>query len=192
MSDPESAAPSPAWWRRWQPWRRLGLSLLALFIIYGNLAVVLHPPMLGRPKATGLPRPTLLLDVFLMTGMFYSIDKFHQKPYVEGFRVDADGRPLGWEPLDVDELLPIRLGFQFAAVIALRHYDMGGAGRQQARVRAWNTLAPMLRERHNRLHPHRQVSAVRIGLLTWPFVEGQSRGEPPEDARRIRFGGERP
>lgn len=139
-------------------------SAIGLLIIYGNLAVILNPTKFGLPPTPALPRPALLHDAFLMTGMFTSDSSQNIEVFLEGERRASDGSA-HWIPLSVGDHFPQRRPVTYAQLVAARHYDLGGVEAQRA---AWIELARRIRERHNRLHPRYAIARVRFGVLSWP------------------------
>jgi hypothetical protein len=146
--------------------RRRLLDALALFLIYGNVAVALQPPGLRR-LGVRVPRPGLVVDAFLITGMFSSYSLYNSDFFIFGRRTQtgpANDRGQ-WIALRVREHFPQRHGVIFTELFAAHHWDMHGRAAQR---RAWQFLARRIREHHNRLHPQRAVSSVRFGSVRWP------------------------
>jgi hypothetical protein len=146
--------------------RKLALHAFALFIIYGNVAVALQPAAVRKAGWT-VPRPKLLHDAFLMTGMFSSYSRRNADLYIAGERTQ-DGRPHDrgqWIRLRIRDHFAERRGVVFTQLFAVHHWDVHGKAAQR---RAWKGLARRIRERHNRLHPDAQVRYVRFGQIDWP------------------------
>lgn len=139
---------------------------VAVLIIYGNVAVALQPAALRR-IGLRVPRPAVLHDAFLMTGMFGSYSLTNSDFVLLGQRTQAGltqdrGR---WIRLHLRDHFASRHGVVFTQLIAAHHWDVLGTGAQR---RAWAFLSQRIRERHNRLHPERAVARVRIGSVEWP------------------------
>lgn len=149
--------------------RRLTRALrnaVALLIIYGNVAVALQPAALRR-AGLRVPRPAILHDAFLMTGMFSSYSLTNSDFVLLGQRTQAGlAQDRGqWIRLRLRDHFVSRHGVVFTQLFAAHHWDVLGVGAQR---RAWAFLARRIRERHNRLHPERAVARVRIGSVEWP------------------------
>jgi len=147
--------------------RKLALDLIAIAVIYGNVAVALQPAPV-RNAGLRVPRPAWLLDAFLIPGMFGSYGETNLDFVVAGLRTQ-DGLPADrgrWIKLRVREHFPERHGVVFTRLFAAHHWDMHGTGAQR---QAWALLARKIREHHNRLHPDRAVVRVRLGSEDWPI-----------------------
>jgi hypothetical protein len=147
--------------------RKLAMELIAIAVIYGNVAVALQPPPV-RNAGLSLPRPGWLLDAFLLPGMFSSYGETNLDFVIAGLRsqdgLRADrGR---WLQLRVRDHFPERHGVVFTRLYAAHHWDMHGKVAQQ---RAWVFLARKIREHHNRLYPNRAVVRIRLGSEEWPI-----------------------
>jgi hypothetical protein len=146
--------------------RRLAMHAFALLVIYGNVAVALQPSAVRRLGLT-VPRPAVLHDAFLMTGMFGSYTRRNSDPFIAGART-RDGREHDrgqWIRLRIRDHFAERRGVVFTQLFAAHHWDVHGKNAQR---RAWQGLARRIRERHNRLHPDAQVRYVRFGQIDWP------------------------
>jgi hypothetical protein len=166
--------------------KRWIMGAVALLIVYGNLAVVFQPKKIGLKGAPGLPRPFVLHDAFLMTGMFNSYVKENWDFFIEGrFRQDGPKRHR-WAALLIEDHFPLRRSITFTQLYAPHHWDMHGSKAQRA---AWSVMATKIRARHNRLHPDRAVTKVRFGTLSWPMdPRGYYAGRRPgHERRRVWF-----
>lgn len=161
------------------------MSVVGVLIVYGNLAVILHPPKIGLVSVPGLPRPHLVHDAFLMTGMFTSFTSDNFELFLEG-AVEADGADARWMPLSLSDHFPHRYGVTYSTLVAAHHLDLGG---QSAQRDAWRDVARRIRSRHNHLHQTQPVVRVRFGVRTWPrspagYREGR---ESAQGRRRVWF-----
>ncbi len=144
------------------------MNALAVLIIYGNCAVIFHPPKLGFRKVTGLPRPIAIHDAFLMTGMFNSYVTYNLDFLVWGRRDDTglEADRERWIQLHRDDFYPHRLGITFTQMWVAHQWDIHGKKLQR---KGWAVQAKKIRLRHNRLYPTRQIERVRLGMITWPM-----------------------
>jgi hypothetical protein len=147
------------------------MSLVAMVIVYGNVAMIFNPQKLLPFLPNPWPTPFAIQDAFLLTGMFTSfatenIDFMIGGRTVPRHSVDTPNEKPTWIVLDLDEMFTGRMGIKFTQVLAARHWDMLG---KQAQQDAWHLAAKKIRARHNRLHPDQPVDAVRIGVQLWPL-----------------------
>ena len=157
------------------------MNATGLLIIYGNLAVILHPAMLGLGSVPGLPRPRPLLDAFLMTGMFTTHSSFNLEPFVEGGAAEGNVG-MRWVPLRISDYFPQRRGVQYTQLFAAHHWRWGGPDSQRE---AWADLARRIKGRHNRLYPEQPISMVRFGVTRWPIhPSGYDVARHPDQTRR--------
>lgn len=148
------------------PVRRGLMGIVALALLYGNAAVALAPPPLRR-IGLAIPAPDGVRDAFMLTGMFNSYSVYNRDFVLAGLpQYSEDRSPKGWFKLPLREYFPQRAGITFTQVFAAHHWDAHGRAAQR---RAWATLAAKIRRRHNRLHPERPITRVRIGALRWPI-----------------------
>jgi len=141
------------------------MNAIALVLIYGHLALIVQPPKLRT--VFRMPAPAWMRDAFLMHGMFTSFSKFNADPVIAGLRTQQ-GNPSDrgqWITLRVRDHFAARHGVVFTELFATHHWDMHG---RKAQRKAWATLAPLIRARHNRLHPDHAVSRIRFGSAYWP------------------------
>jgi hypothetical protein len=167
--------------------RRLLMNVVAVALLYGNAAVALQPPPLADLRVH-LPRPELVVDAFLMTGMFNSYSAYNIDFFIAGERtrtgaIDDHGR---WVELDIKEHFVQRQGVTFTQLLSAHEWDMHGPEAQQ---RAWTFLARRIREHHNRLHPERPVARVRFGSVQWPQspISYRALKQPPQVFTRVWF-----
>jgi hypothetical protein len=160
---------------------RVAMSLLALLVIYGNIAVIFDPEKLGLSGWPWLPRPVALHDAFLITGMFsgYSDYNFDLVLLAErsqdGRSVDRGQRIV----LPLAEHFPQRYPIVYTQVFAAHHWDMLGEQAQQA---AWAALAAKIKAHHNRLHPEARVVRLQIGTYNFPqSPNGYRAGKSPSN-----------
>jgi hypothetical protein len=181
-STPDTPARRPA-----AKLRLLLMNVVAVIVIYGNVAVALQPRPLRR-MGVRVPRPAFVVDAFLITGMFSSYSLFNTDFFIVGRRTQSGLREDRgqWIELRVREHFPQRHGVIFTVLFAAHHWDMHGAAAQR---RAWAFLARRIREHHNRLHPARAVASVRFGSTQWPQQAlGYRAGKSPERTRtRVWF-----
>jgi hypothetical protein len=162
---------------------RLLRDLMALLLIYGNVAVGLQPHAL-RKLGVRVPRPGFVHDAFLITGMFGSYTDVNGDFFIFGLRDERGathdrGR---WIQLAVHEHFPQRHGVVFTELFAAHHWDTHG---RPAQRRAWTFLARKIREHHNRLHPERSVARIRFGTQLWPLSpHGYRAGKRPGAIRQ--------
>jgi hypothetical protein len=157
---------------------------LAIFILYGNVAVALQPPPLAKAKL-GLPHPAWMHDAFLMTGMFSSYSKRNADVFIGGERTQ-EGREQDrgkWIRLPVRDHFPDRHGVVFVRLFAAHHWDVFGP---KAQKRAWKELAKRIRARHNRLHPDAPILRVRFGQVDWPQSSRGYRARKSADTVRVQ------
>jgi hypothetical protein len=146
--------------------RRLLMNVIAVALLYGNAAVALQPPPLGNRLPHPL-RPELVVDAFLMTGMFNSYSAYNIDFFIAGERTRTGklAERGTWIDLDIKEHFVQRQGVTFTQLLSAHEWDMHGV---EAQRRAWTFLARRIREHHNRLHPERPVARVRFGSVQWP------------------------
>ena len=84
--------------------KRWVMSAVALLIAYGNLAVILHPSKFGFGTLPELPRPLVIHDAFLMTGMFNSYAEENLELFIEG-ETTGEGFTR-WMAISVSEHFP--------------------------------------------------------------------------------------
>jgi hypothetical protein len=146
--------------------RRALMNAIACVILYGNAAMALQPPSL-QGKRWSLPIPAAARDAFLLNGMFSSYSLRNLDFFVFGLRTDTgaieDRRR--WVKLRLRDHFGQRHGVTFTQFFVAHHWDMHGARAQRD---GWALLAHKIRERHNRLHPDRTISRVRLGTEDWP------------------------
>jgi hypothetical protein len=154
------------------------MSVLALVVIYGNLAVTFQPRKLGLPKLPGLPRPFAIHDAFLIPGMFSGYTPFNFDFFIEGQgQLDTP-----FFALRIEEHFPLRHAITYTQLFAVRHWDMLGSSGQRA---AWRELADKIKARHNRLHPDRKIARLRFGAVTFPqHTAGYRAGKTAESSWR--------
>ncbi len=164
--------------------RKTVMSVVAALIVYGNVAVIFNPHKLALPLESPWPRPFLLHDAFLLTGMFTSFATENVDFVIGGRTVprQPDDKP-EWIRLSLNEMIPGRLGIKFTQLLVARHWDMLGVWAQRA---AWASAAKKIRARHNRLHPDRPIDAVRIGVVSWPLDPRSYRAAKPKQHARYR------
>ena len=143
---------------------RWTLNGLGALILYGNVAVIFQPAMLGLGGLPRLPLPFVLEEAFLLPGMFGGYATEHSRCLIEGLRSAGQGQQ-GWLAIPVQEHFPERLAVASLQLSAVRFREALGRSGQQ---RAWRMMARKIRLRHNRLHPDRQVERVRFGVMRWP------------------------
>jgi hypothetical protein len=142
-------------------WKRICASAIALVVVYGNLAVTFQPQKLGITAWSGLPRPFVVQDAFLIPGMFSGFTPFNFEYFIEGERA----RDRRFVPLRLEEYFPLRYALTYTQLFAAHQWDMLGPSAQRA---AWATLAKKIKARHNRLHPSEPIARLRFGVLTFP------------------------
>lgn len=158
--------------------RKTVMSVVAAVILYGNVAVIFNPQKLGLPFESPWPRPFLLYDAFLLTGMFTSFATENIDFVIGGRTVPrSPGEKPTWIVLSLNEMVPGRMGIKFTQLLVARHWDMLGVWAQRV---AWSRAAKQIRARHNRLHPDRPIDAVRIGALAWPLDPRGYRAAKPK------------
>jgi hypothetical protein len=162
---------------------RAWMSALALFVVYGNIAVVFNPEKLGLRGWPSLPRPFALHDAFLIPGMFSSYATFNFDYLLVGLRTEtgymADRGK--WITLDYREHFPERFAIVFTQLFAAHQSDMLGAEGQHA---AWSALSTKIKAHHNRLHPNERIRRLRIASVNYPLSPLGYRGaKTPETSR---------
>jgi hypothetical protein len=146
---------------------RVLMSLIAICVVYGNLAVIFNAPKLGLTGWPSLPRPFIVHDAFLMTGMFSSYSDYNLDFFLRGQRSQS-GRSAdrgAWIELPLREHFPLRYPIVYTQLLAAHHWDMLG---DDAQRNAWAALTAKIRARHNRLHPLAQLKRVQIGSVDFP------------------------
>lgn len=158
--------------------RKVVMSAIAIVIVYGNLSMIFNPSKLGVP----LPNPWFMTrtiqDAFLLTGMFSSYADQNIDFVIGGRTVpQASGEQPKWIVLDLNEMIPGRMGIKFTQLLVARHWDILGKRAQEA---AWHQAAKKMRARHNRLHPDQPIDAVRLGVMRWPLSPDGYRAAKPK------------
>jgi len=143
------------------------MSLIALLVIYGNVAVIFNPDKLGLRGWPALPRPFALHDMFLITGMFsgYSDYNFDMVLLAERSHDGRDADRGAWIMLPLAEHFPLRYPIVYTQLFAAHHWDMLG---ERAQKRAWAALASKIKAHHNRLHPDARVIRLQLGTSDFP------------------------
>ncbi len=155
------------------------MSVLALFIIYGDVSVTFNPTKLGL-HGNGLPRSFAMQDAFLIPGMFSGYTTFNFDFFIEGQRTQ-DGRKNdrgAFITLDLHDYFPLRQALTFTQLFAAHHWDMLGPSGQRA---AWAVLARKIKARNNRLHRDAQITRLRFGVITFPQSVNGYRGAKGEN-----------
>jgi hypothetical protein len=143
------------------------MSLIALLVIYGNVAVIFNPEKLGLRDWPALPRPFALQDAFLIAGMFSGYSDFNFDFVLFAERTE-EGRAVdrgAWIELPLAEHFPQRYPIVYTQLFASHHWDMLGESAQQV---AWARLAAKIKARHNRLHPDARIARLQIGTINFP------------------------
>jgi hypothetical protein len=183
MSEPMQEEPPvvPDRARRWL------MSAIAVWVVYGNLAVTFNAQKLGLPDwVPSLPRPFAIHDAFLIPGMFSGYSDYNFDFFLLGQR-SARGRETDrgrWIDLPVEEYFPQRAPIVYTQLFAAHHWDMlGDRGQREA----WAALAGRIRRRHNRLHPDEEIGRVRIGSINFPQSPDGYRAAKTRDALRTEL-----
>jgi hypothetical protein len=162
MHEPASSPSEPRRIKRWL------CSALALLVIYGNVAVTLHPSKLGLgPHVPALPRSFALLDAFLIPGMFSGYTTYNYDFVIEGQRSQS-GRIKDrgqFIELPLPDHFPLRYPITYTQLFAAHHWDMLGPSAQRG---AWAVYGRKIKARHNRLHPEARITRLRFGILAYP------------------------
>ncbi len=158
------------------------MNLVALAILFGNLAVIFNPVKFGLNGVPGLldllpPGPRFAAhDAFLMTGMFSGYPDSNTDLVVRGHRRGGD-----WFELELSEHFPRGVGPECTRMWATRYWDMAGARAQRA---GWKIYTEKIRARHNRLHPDDPIDRVELGSDNWPLsTRGYRAAKTPEQTR---------
>jgi len=162
--------------------RKFAMSLIAITIIYGNVAMIFNPQKLLPFLPNRWPTTFAMQDAFLLTGMFTSFST-ENVDFMIGGRIAprAPNEKASWIVIDQDEMFTGRMGIKYTQILAARHWDMLG---KQAQQDAWHKAAKKIRARHNRLHPDQPIDAVRIGVQLWPLSADGYRAAKRKDTRR--------
>ena len=156
--------------------QRIVLSLVAVLVIYGNVAAILRGYE-GVPDRTTQPIRFHLYDAFMIYHLFTGYTTMNSEAQVLGHREDT-----GWGRIESDELLPFRPGYVWLRLRAWRHEHLFGGKRGGRTAQA--LLAAKVRERYNRLHPAEPIDAVAFGAWRWPSSsEGFNALRTPETER---------
>jgi len=147
--------------------RRLAISVLAVVIVYGNLAVTFNARRAGLGWLPRVPCPIALRDAFLIPGMFGSFVPLNFDCLIQGQPLTPAGEPDRgrWVTLSLREHFPLRESMTLVHLLAAHHRDMLGRGGQRA---AWAHYAGKIRARHNRRHPEAAITRVRFGAESFP------------------------
>jgi hypothetical protein len=135
------------------------LSLLALLLVYFNIAAINAQFAVNFPSLPELPVIDLLVDPFFLFGMFNGYERDATELSIQGLRRD------GFQPLAKAELLPGPASEHALWAQASRSVGQLLPARVILAERA--RFLERIRERHNRLHPDAPVTRVRVGLLRW-------------------------
>jgi hypothetical protein len=162
------------------------MSAIAVFVIYGNLAVTFNPEKLGLVGWPALPRPFALHDAFLIPGMFSGYSTYNFDFLLVGLRTER-GRERdrgAWIELPYEEHFPLRYPIVYTQLFAAHHWDMlGEAGQRDA----WAALSVKIKAHHNRLHPDAPIARLRIGSFDFPLSPLGYRGAKTAESARAEL-----
>ena len=138
---------------------------LAVWVIYGNLAILNSQYAKRFDWLPRFPVVELFVDVFYLFGMFHSFNPEARELAVQGLPLDApeDGE---WVRLEPDEFFIGERGRQESYAVAYRQVGSLIPERIIRTERA--RVLRRVRTRHNRLHPDNPMKKVRIGGYSWP------------------------
>lgn len=148
---------------------RLILSVLAVVIVYCNLAEILNGcrTTIGTPE---LPLPTVGSQAFLLFGVFSSYDTNNEELTILGLPDHQEPGRKDWRTLPTADYIPGSRGDQQSRLWASMHSSvLGTEGRRQI----WSDMGEKILLRHNFLHPEDKISKVALQSFIWPrsFVD---------------------
>lgn len=160
----------------------------ALVLVVADAITVLTPASVHTAAESGVVRA---LDEVFLTGHMFTTDlPVNTDVVIEGRRAPNAGAAGAWEPLRLDEIFVSDVpGDRVTRLFAVRARFLHGERGQRA---AWSDLAARIVQRHNRLHPHAPIDAVRFGVEQWPKDPSgyEARRRPGEVRRQLWYGRE--
>jgi hypothetical protein len=144
--------------------RRLVLSLLALGLLYANVAAIFNPSLgkVGLPK---FPIPDSVRDPFVIFGVFSYYETNNQELTIWGLADNPRTGEKYWKQLPSYDYFPYSRGEQASRMWAERQYNSQG---RKARWAAWQFMGTRIMERYNREYPTDPIEKVAFQSLTWP------------------------
>lgn len=149
-------------------------SVLALALVYGNVAVLNAQFAVVYEWVPALPVIDLLADPFYLFGMFDDYERDARELVVEGYVAGAHE----WIRLDGADFFPGSVADR--QIWAQGRRKLGELLTDEMMEDEQRCLLSRIRARHNRLHPERQIEKVRVGHLSW---EKSAQGH---EAKRVR------
>lgn len=154
------------------PLARLAMHAVTFFFVFGNLAVVFHPPKFGLKEVPGLrdmlPKQAAYAvhELFLLPGMFSGYGTNNIDLIIKGRLADSSlPESERWIHIYRKEHLPRKLNTEYTRMWISHEKGMIG---KRAQKKGWRHMARKIRERHNRLHPDQPIDGVLLGVQAWP------------------------
>jgi len=139
------------------------LSVVALAIVYANLAVMLNPYL--RRVDAALPLPWIASDMFILFGVFSYYETQNHEMTIWGLAKNPATGATYWKALPTADYMPQFRGEQHTRLWAGRHY---GSLDRDRHWRAWQFQGRRILERYNRLNPHDPITQVALQSASWP------------------------
>ncbi len=143
--------------------RSLLLSVVAIAIVYANVAVMLN--LYLRRVEAALPLPEIARDHFTLFGVFSYYETTNQEMTIWGLARNPATGSTYWKQLPTAEYVPHLRGEQNGRLWASRHY---GTLDREGHWRAWRFLGGKIFERYNRTYPHEPITELALQSMRWP------------------------
>lgn len=145
-------------------WKTLLSSLLALGLLYGNLAVVFHYRAHNNDIPTFLV-PKAAYHTFLIFGVFSYSETSNQELSIWGLAQREEANQTYWKQLPTTDYFPFGHSEQNTRMWANMHFTTLG---QDGHFRAWQALGRKILERHNREYLEDPITQVSFQSMSWP------------------------
>ncbi|MFN5539866.1 MAG: hypothetical protein ACK481_07410 [Candidatus Melainabacteria bacterium] len=144
-------------------WKILFFSLIALFIVYTNIATLASRT--PYKDMVNLPIFAPIADLFDLFSVFAYYENINRKFVIQGLPEEKNNIPENWVVLDVvEKYFPYCEGARQMRMYLSRHYALG----RPAHIEGLSKIAIKIRERYNRENPEKKVQKVSIGFAFWP------------------------
>jgi hypothetical protein len=144
--------------------KRLFLSVIAIGLIYLNLAV-LFDETINKYFGFHPPVPKGGYNALIIFGVFNRYDTNNEQLTIWGLATNQQTKASYWKELPAREFVPFTCGERNSRLWADMHYRNLG---RQGHWETWQAMGRKILARHNRLHPEDPISQVSLQSLTWP------------------------